>query len=262
MADIDIKIKAQELGLALYSLAESLEGEFNQSIADIAHGAHARIIAEAQEKLHSTRQDYLKGLSFEKIGKNEYLISLDGDFANALEKGWAPYDMRTSLLKSKKTVSVGSRAGLPWVQLSKKGKKFAHVPLEKKPTNSGGATDLASAMRNIKIENAAGKKQRITQIFKDINGNPMEGKVAVARGLTADIGAGFKDLEALTKYQRVYKNEQTGKERVESTYISYRTISENGSGWMNKGNDGLKAFEQTEQWIDKQIEAILKYYLE
>ena len=252
--EIDVKIEAQKLGLSLEKLADELVEDFNQAIQDLAHGAHAKIIAEAQERLHGTRQDYLKGLTFSTIGENSYLISIDGELAQKLEQGYQPFDMIPGMLKSKKIVEVGSRAGQPWVQKNKKGDRFAHVPMEHKPFAKGNVSDLAQAIRKLEVDNRRGRKQKITSIFKDVEGNPLQGKVAVAKN------TGIQNLENLVKYQKIHKKGE--KETVQSVYMTYRTVSDNGKSWIHPGFDGLKAFEHAEQWVESELQNILKTFLE
>lgn len=253
--EIDLELKAEELGLELDNLATSVEQEFNADIANIAHAAHAKIVAEAQEKLNSTRGDYLKGLSFNKIGENSYLIHLEGKFSEALEKGWAPYDQRKVLLQSKKIVEVGSRAGQPWVQRTAEGSRFAHVPMQRKPfSKAPKAQNMADLIRQVKVRNRSGKEQRITSIFKDPSGKALQGKVA-----RVDPKA-HPELSGLVKYQNLYKDD-AGKQHVESIYIQYRTISDNGEGWVHPGFKGLDAFSKAEAWVESEIENILRHYL-
>ncbi len=261
MSDTDIKvsIRAEELGLSLENLAEALEAEFSQAIADLAHATYAKIVASAQEKLNSTSQDYLEGLSFEKLGDNQYVISLDGKFPDALEGGSPAYDMRNTLLNSTSNVSAGSRTGQPWVQISKKGKKFAHVPFKHSPGGSGGATDLAGALKGMEALNqATGRKQRLTKLFKDSSGNPLLGRVASV----AEAPKGFPNLAGVVKYQKAIHNEKTGKSRITSTYLTFRTISENGRSWMQPQKEGLHAFQEAEEFIHGELDRILNYYLQ
>jgi len=251
--EIDIEIKAEDLGLNLERLAEDVEAEFNAAIKDVTHGAYAKIISEAQEKLNTTGKDYLKGLSFQTVGANSYLITLEGKFSNALESGWAPYDQRNTLLKSTKTVEVGSRAGLPWVRQSQEGNRYASVPMEKKPfSKAAGAQNLGQMLKAVEIENSRGRKQKLTSIFKDPGGKAMQGKVAVVEGVS--------DLEGLVKYQRTSQT-KSGKDRTESLYVKYRTISDKGDGWINPGFEGVDGFSKAEQWLDKEIDTILKHFL-
>lgn len=260
--DINVKLRAEELGRSLEGLAGAIEEEFQSAVKNATYGAYAKIIAAAQETLNSTRQDYLKGLTIEELGPNQYLINLNGSFPNALEAGWAAYDMRASMLKSQKTVEVGSRAGLPWVQKGKKGQKYAHVPFEHKPFAKGGnanASDMGALIRGMEATNRSGQRQKLTKIFKDASGNPLEGKVAQMNNFSGT-DKNSKNLEGLVKFQKVYKNETSGKSTVQSVYMTWRTVSENGDPWMRPANPGLHAFEQAEKWLDSQIDDIIKAF--
>jgi hypothetical protein len=68
-------------------------------------------------------------------------------------------------------------------------------------------------------------------------------------------------LDNLTKYQKTYTNEKTGEKTTQSTYLNYRTISENGKPWSHPGWSGLKAFEEAEKEIVKQLDQIIKTLL-
>jgi hypothetical protein len=257
MSTIDIKIKATQLGLDLENLGEELEEQFQEDIKNLAQGAYAQIIASVQAKGGAKASDYLKGLTFDVIGENTYLISLEGSYPNKIEDGWQAYDMREAMLKSQKIVQIGTRTGQPWVQISKKGHKYAHVPMEKKPfSRAAGASDMAAAIRGIQVQNQAGDMQKITKIFTDTFGKPLQGKVAVAK----NIKGLDKNLNNLVKYQQILKD-KSGKERVASAYLVYRTISENGKAWKGPAFEGIKAFIEAEKWLDTELENVLKAYL-
>lgn len=231
-----------------------VQEEFDQAIKDTANAAYASITAKAQQELHSTRQDYLRGLSFEELGNNTYLITLEGDYANSLEKGYAGFDVRTGMLASEKVVGVGPRSGQKWVQTAKDGHKFAHVPFEHKPhSKAPQASDLNQAIRKLTAMNRAGMEQKLTKVFKDAAGKPIEGRVASVKKVE-----GFPQLAGISKYQKVYKNESTGKETVQSVYMTFRTVSENGDSWQHPGYGGLHAFDEAEKWVAEQIDNIIK----
>lgn len=261
MADISIKIKAEQLGLDLENLADNLEAQFQEDIKNLAQGAYSEIVKKAQQDGGSKSMDYLKGLSFDVIGENEYLISLDGKYPNQIEDGWASYSMQDVMLKSNKIVEIGSRAGLPWVQRSKKdGHKFAHVPMEKNPFSKNPNTAaFSTAIKNMKAPNLQGSMQKLTKVFKDANGNPLTGKVAVMKKFEGSNDA-LKNLAGLVKYQQLVKDKH-GKDKVASSYIVYRTISENGKAWRGPAFDGIKAFIEAERWLDENLSKILEVYL-
>lgn len=253
---ISIDIKAEELGLSLENMGEAMEKEFNAAVGDVAHMIHANIVAKAQSELGTMRQDYLKDLTFDKIGDNSYIIGLSGEWANKIEDGFSAYNMQEVLLSSNKTVGVGSRAGQKWVQKAKDdGHKFAHVPFEHKPfSKEANSSNLADAIKKLTARNMAGKEQKFTQIFKDPKGRPLQGKVASIKD------TGVANLDGLVKYQKVHKG-KSGKETTQSIYMTYRTISEAGKAWQHPGFKGLKAFPEAEQAADAAIESILKSFL-
>lgn len=250
-------MKAEKLGKKLEDLAYEVSTELNEAIKNIANAAYAGIVATAQLQLHSTQKDYIKGLDFQTIGENSYLITLEGEWPNALEKGFAGFDLKEWMLKSEKIVEVGPRAGKPWVQHAVDGHKFAHVPFEHNPFSKAAASgDLNQAIRKLTAFNKSGIEQKFTSLFNDEKGNPLEGRVASVQKVK-----GFPELDGITKYQKKYKNEATGSESIHSVYMTYRTVSENGSGFQHPGFAGLKAFDENEKWIDEQVDLILEKLL-
>lgn len=243
-----------KLGKSLESVESSLEEETNRAIKDLAFAAYSKIIAKAQAELNSTRQDYIKNVQFQELSDNTFLISLEGDWAAALEDGFPSYNLTEKLLKSKKTVEIGSRSGNPWVQESKKGNKFAHVPIQRNPfTKAPKGANMVEAIQQMTAMNAQGRKQKITKIFTDSQGMPLEGKVA--------IGKSENPLyNQLVKYQKIYKND-AGKETVQSIYINFRTISEAGKPWIHPGYTGIHAFDDAEKYIIQQIDNIISNLL-
>lgn len=262
-SEINIRLKAELLGKSLQNLANEIEQELNSAIRDVANGAFAMINAHAQTELNSTRQDYLKGLNFEQIGDNSYLIVLEGDYPNALEDGFPEFPMREKMLKSEKIVSVGTRAGEKWVQKAEDGHKYAHVPFEQHPfakmsnpsVKGSSYSDLNKAIQAISLKNRQGVTQKLTSIFKDDFGKPIQGKAARVESVE-----GFKNLSGLTKYQKTTIN-SSGKETTQSTYMTFRTISENGADWMHPGHGKLGFFEIAEKWADAEIDNILNRLL-
>lgn len=258
-----LKFETADLRKQIELKGDELVGQIQEAVRDVALAAYAHIVSRAQKDLNKTRLDYLKGLKFDTLGDDTYLIYLDGKFPNAIEDGWAPFPMKEHLLGSKKIVNVGSRAGEPWVQKTKDGKRFAHVPLEQKPyAKTEGASDMASLLKNLKVENSRGRLQKMTSIFKDDSGNPVQGRAATYRISAADKakGLGIKGLEGVTKYQKTYENPHTGKKTTQSIYLLFRTVSDRSpaSAWYNKGFSGLNAFKEAEAIVERELDNILK----
>lgn len=251
MADISFKFRAEELGKTIENLAPQVEEEINQAVKNLAHAAYTGMIARVQSMgiTDASRKNYLKGLKFKDLGDDSYLIYLDGEWANKLEDGFGPYSIREVMLKSQKIVGVGKRAGEPWVRKAKDGHKYAAVPFEHKPhVNPSG--DLASDIKKMMGKGINGQEQSMSKIFKNAEGNPLNGKVATA------VNAPNANLEGLTKYQHVHASG-----RVSSVYMTFRMVSENGKDWIHPGHKGYHLFKQAQEYVEKEMDNIIKTLL-
>lgn len=249
MSSWEIKAKLNMKGINLLALGEEIKATLEEEVSNLAQATYANIMAKAQHELQTTRLDYLKGLEFTKLTQNSYLITLEGKWANDLEAGFSPYNLTERLLASNKIVTVGSRTGLPWVQKSKSGGKYAHVPREHSPfSKTSKNASLDSAIKDLKVINAKGRTQKFTSIFKDPFKNPLQGKVATAK---------LEGFGSITKFQSLVKNEKTGKTSVKSLYMSWRTVSDKGQPWQHPGFKGLHAFEEAERFIEEEIDKII-----
>lgn len=240
---------AQGLGKNIETLAYEVEQDLQAAIEGIANAAYSKIVMGAQEKLNSTRVDYLNALSFDKIGELDYIISLKDDgIVNALEVGAPGYNLTDKLLKSQARVSAGPRVGQPWVQQGKNG-KYAHVPNQHRPyAKNSKSSSLKLVLEKVTVFNAQGLRQSILKTFKDASGKIIEGKAAVAKGPVSN-------LFNLTKYQYIHGSETN--QRVSSLYYTFRTTSENGTAWWHPGFKGLHLFAEAEKWVEAEIQRVL-----
>lgn len=250
MADIEITVIADELGKSLKNLAPQVEAELQAAVGNLAQAAYAAMVAKVQKMSldPKNRQAYLKALKFQDLGDATWLIYLDGDWPNKLESGYGSYSIKDLLLKSQKIVQVGTRSGQPWVQKNKKGKKFAHVPFEHKPFSGEKMSgDLGEDIKKIMASNRQGQMQPITETFKDLEGKPLQGKVAQAGEHPTN-----PNLSGLVKYQTV---SPSGK--VSSIYMTYRTVSEDSAGWTHPGHNGYQLFKEAEDYVKSELRNIL-----
>lgn len=254
MADFNVKLMAEALGKSIENLAPHIEYELNQAVGNLAHAAHSAMVAQIQAMAMNpkNRQDYLRNLKIDQIGDASYVIYLDGEWANKLEKGFGPYSIKEKLLASGKIVNVGSRSGQPWVRKSKEGKKYAAVPFEHKPFSGEKfqSGNLADDIKKLTAMNRAGQQQSITKTFKDLGGKPIHGKVA-----KVDV-PGNPNLAGLTKYQHVH---ESGK--VSSVYMTFRMVHQDQPGWTHPGFKGYQLFAEAEKTIERELENIIKTLL-
>lgn len=249
MSDISLKVRAEALGKDIEKLAPQVEEELNQAVKNLAQAAYTAMTARVQKMSmnEKNRKDYLKGLKFSDLGDDSYLIFLEGDWANKLEKGFGSYSIREQLLKSQKIVQVGSRAGEKWVRTAKDGHKWAVVPFEHKP-HANPTGDLAKDIKNLMVKGVNGQTQSLDKIFKSPDGKPLSGKVATVGN---DEGIA-KNLQGLVKYQYV---SPSGK--ASSVYMTYRAVSEAGKDWVHPGHDGYQLFKEAQDFVEKEMDNII-----
>lgn len=252
--DIEVAIIAKELGKSLENIAPQVQAELEQAVENLANAAYAAMVSKIQGMSMDpkNRQDYLRALKFQELGDATWLIYLDGDWPKKLEEGFESYSIKDVLLKSTKTVEVGARAGLPWVRKNKKNKKFAAVPFEHKPfSGEKMAGDMAEDIKKMMGHNRAGELQPITQIFTDLSGKPIHGKISAVSNETTP-----KNLQGLSKYQFVH---DSGK--VSSVYMTFRMVSEDSKGWQHPGHSGYQLFEEAEKYVEAELKNILNTLL-
>ena len=210
------------------NLSWAIKREVDFAVKDLAHSAFATIQSQAHEKLHSTKNDYLSGLKLEEVGENSYIIYLEGDWANSLEDGFNGFDIAKGILAS------------PKAKTAQAGHKYQNVPLPPQKPQGGTMSDALKGLKG--VNTVSGIEQRLTKVFKDPAGNPMQGKVAVST------------TGGITKYQRQHPKS------IQSIYIAYRTVSEKGKEWLHPGFEGIKAFEEAEKQLVKNIEQIVRKF--
>lgn len=249
--NFDIEFRMGLFGKSLATMGEELKAQFEDDIRNLAESAYGMAIAKAQAELSGTRSQYLKDLKLKALGDGSYMIYLEGS-SNYIEDGWERFDMKPGMLKSNKKGANGE----PWVKTAKDGHKYASVPFHRSPsTKEPKGKDIASAIKNMYAQNrVTGKTQKINKIFTDEQGYALQGKVAV----------GMSDnpiLDGLTKYQKNVTS-RNGEQKTQSVYVNFRIVSElqGGDKFIHPGYEGLHAFAEMEEWIDSQLDNIIKAY--
>lgn len=236
MPVIDIEIRAAELKKSLDNISKRTEQALNDAIKNIAYLAYSEAQRLAQEKLITSRQDYLSGLKFEQLDDNVYLIWLEGDPANAIEEGWSSFDMKPGLLSG------------PNAKVTAKGTRFNTVPFQQRPFSKAKSSAGVRTMRD--AVNRLIKEQGFDKIIQE-KGRPKIGVAATIKN------TGIRDLEGLVKIQKEYEG------RVQSTYLTFRRVSDNSAPdkWIHPGYVGAKIFKDVEQYVDREVDRILKVLL-
>ena len=113
-----------ELGYDPEDITPEAEAGIKQEIAKLMDSTFSEGKRLAQERLKTTRIDYLKSFKYEQHG-DEWVIDLD-DESKATEEGYGPFDMKPGLL-----------AG-PNAKISDDGSTYNIIPI-KAPIEYGGS---------------------------------------------------------------------------------------------------------------------------
>lgn len=250
----------------LLSLSRELKPTVEQAMKDAARDlavqAHAHIVEEVQQKLHSTRQKYLDALSYTQVDEDTWVISLDKP-ALFIEDGLPPNkDMLDGLLKS------------PKAKTAKDGSRYLIVPFEHKKGKTEQTQAQSTLTDTIKTEM---KRKRIPfgKIETDAKGQPKTGLLhsfdilknpvksgqgpGQGHGPTGSVRQGPTGIPFLQGV-RVYQNKvkgKDGKESVKKSIMTFRVASSKHKGqgrWIHPGLEAKHFFDEAAKWALKEFE--------
>lgn len=222
---------------------------FEQAIESLAIATRDKWVSLAQEKLQSSRSEYVRGLqestSFQKNGRLDYQINLVGFLPNAVEGGLNPYDMKPGLLGGKAAAkNQGKYVTIP----------FRHYPsaqsAERVPTKVPNyKQDLANVM----------KRSGLGGIKKAPSGQALQGKVGIAKGTqkyVQKLKPHHKNtiFEGLTQYQKTYQKS------TQSQFMTFRRVSQKSdpSSWLHPGIKAVRIVPEVESWVQEQLSTIVE----
>jgi hypothetical protein len=247
---------------------------------DVAIEAHEKAREMAGERLHSTKMDYLRALSFDERN-GLYIITLDGSAAH-LEDGYSSFPMVPGMMNSNAIVKTGKRAGQPWVRIGKDGHRYAAVPFEhNEAAAKSGHPDFDQKVRigqpgETTKGNLARDLKQLRETFGDSgitrgpDGQAVQGKTAT--WVKSDMGPqwSFRDafgnastrtvqadpmLSGLTKFQ--YQVDKRGGGKVDkSAFLTWRIASEkHPDKFVHPGYRGAKVFPDLLEWTNNTLAA-------
>lgn len=183
----------------------------------------------AQQKLHTTRGDYILGLnsdnSLEFPSSNVGILTLRGKWANMLEQGFSSFNMKDGFKNSEH------------VKLGKNGGWYLTIPLRHRTPGTLGSAVMGSAMpRN--IYNLAKKGRKIND---DIENNPS--------GVTS--WKGYVRKNGI--YTGMQKNTKTYDKSKQNTYFTFRRVSEHSdpNSWWHPGFEGVHAEKELKGYAEQ-----------
>lgn len=194
--------------------------------------ARAEWISLASDKLTSTSRDYIQGIGEPEIKGNMVSVKLTGVLPNMVEQGWPMHDLRQTVLRSSKA------------KTSKAGHKYMSIPFRHGGPGSGGRNvgrpmpkPIHNVARRLQASHAptdAGHKRLSLNMRMGIGARKiLESKAKTWHSTSIYTGM----IRKVSTYST-----QKGKTVQQSSYQTFRTISENtSSGPQHWIHPGIKA---------------------
>lgn len=233
----------EALNVDINKMVEETEKELRNKVQQLAMSAYGVIAEQANDKLKSTREQYINSLSVHNIASGEdndiWVITLKGD-ARWIEEGQMPRDMLKDLINGKSS------------KVSKEGHRYNIIPFKHdKPAGNQSLQELrlSSAIKQYMMHH------KLDKVIKH-KGKPMFGKVAsftVNDPLAPKGKDGQNLLSNVTIYQRPLKAKGGGI-RVKRDVMTFRVASEKQMGqgkWRHPGSQGLHAFTEAERRLNE-----------
>jgi len=185
-----------------------------QSLMQLAQATKSAWASSAKEALNTTANDYINAIQVKlRTGSSPSLeLSLKDKWANKLEAGFSPYDMKPFF-------ATGAN-----VKISKEdGAWYTHVPFEHKTSSATGRTG----------------KVMPSAIYNEVRKLPTWGKLS-SKGSAKSWGA----YEGMQKIP-------TNASNTKHSYMTVRTVSENSppDAFLHPGFEGVHLLEELTEKI-------------
>ena len=226
----------QEIGKDLESLSKEIQAELKMTVAAVSAQCHSFIVQRATDKLKSTRQTYLDALEIKKVDSSPdqeaWAITLDNS-AGFLEDGKEAYNAVFGLTHGPKS------------KVGKDGKRYNIIPFEhsKAPSQQSLAQNRLGEMVKQQL-----KTMGLDKTIKN-NGNPVLGKAwsgDLKSGMVSK--KGYDYLAGTTIYQ---KDIGKSKPRIARDVMTFRIVKEGSTGWNMPDREGLHAFKEAEDNLER-----------
>lgn len=235
MSSWKLEVDAKEIASTFGALKEQVESTVIKAVGALAASTHAHVLEQATSQLpKSLMPIYKEAMSFEKIGGNIWVVSLDLKRAGFIEDGRKQGFMEELLHgKSSHQGKNGRYAVIPFVKNTK--------PSEQSPK----AQELMSQIKSFLKE----KKIPSTKLEFNPDGSPKLGKLYSfnIESSKPSSKAKYPALSGLSIYQR--KNEKTGK--VKKEILTFRVISESmrdDGRWRHPGGKAYQLIDESFFW--------------
>lgn len=249
MSDFKVNIDISGLTQYLENFAKEVTKDIQKGIKGLAISTQNHIKEEAQNKLHTFREEYLKNLSPpEQINDYLWVITLDSD-ANWIEEGRPEaYDMKPGLLNT-------TRPGAKPAKTSAGGKKYRIVPMNQAKAPSE-MTVKKGAYEKAMVATVKSELKKRDIPYKKLEIDPKTGSPRIGKLHSFDIESNVPgkgntpQLHGLSIYQTKQKDGS-----VKRQITTFRTVTEDQAGkWIHPPVEAKNFFKDAKTWAENEWE--------
>lgn len=211
-----------------------------EGVKALASMTHAKTMEYASEELKSTSVKFRKALSFQSLGNNVYVVSLDESML-WVEDGRKSGFMDELLKKNP--------------HYSKDGNRYKAIPFDySADTPKTQRTAFSAQMVNLVQAHLKKEGMHYKKLVTDRDGSPILGKIASynIESPKPTAMSSTPALQALNVYQTMDANGETKK-----SFVAFRVISDKHAGtgkWVNPGQPARLFLDKSLAWAMKEWE--------
>lgn len=239
---ITLNLDVKSLGLGVDDLVSpKVVGAIESSIQTSLALIKDRWQHSVQDKLNSTRPEYLKGLEFGiQYPYGDHFcgaVVLDGKFPNMLEKGFKPFDIKIGFSKSQKIVR------------KKDGGWYLTIPLRHSTPNS-------FMYGQPMPKDVYGVAKKLNPYQSGLGNQRLQWKGQAEKSWT-----GYQHKTNI--YQGMVRIVKSYQKATQSQYMTFRRVSDKSdpSSWWHKGFAGVHIADQIMPFARKTFMDVMKYNL-
>lgn len=236
---IKISLDLKDIAMAIQTAGD--RATLDKTMLMVAEATRRKWTQLAQEKLHSTRNAYIQGITQPFLeGPGAVSIELVGKLANMIEQGADAFDMREGLLNK------------PNTRVSKTGARYRYIPFRmSSPGSAGKAGTPMDEVYSMPGEDSRSGRQGLPYAFSGLIGQEM---YELAKTLKRGQGLPNVGLPRLQAHHSVdpFTGMQRGGGKGHRYYVAFRTVTDNVSGkWQHPGFNAANLAVEAAQYAAK-----------
>lgn len=240
-------------------------------VVKMTHLARSNLVTRAQKQLRTSARDYVAAIApveiIEDDGGSTGFVDLVGAFANMVENGAQPWDLRDSLLKpGTRNLRISAKGFLylsvPFGHAMPGASGRNHAVVGSAYTGEGQSPKTRAHRGDLSADDAAKMGRAVARAARQLapsTGLP-GGKVSYGGRLDEGTGGAglLRPRHATDIYAGMIRNTKFYEKATQSTHTTFRTISNNpdtiredegGPNWLHPGITARQLVPQTANYI-------------